>query len=321
MKAFGDLQLPNLISWSIWECKNLESFPDLQLSNLTMLKDLRIRKCPMVDASFPRGLWPPNLCLLRIGGLKKPISEWGNQNFPASLVELYLYDEPDVMNFSQLSHLFPSSLTFLEINNFDNLESLSTGLQHLTSLQHLLIDDCPKVNDLPETLNVFRKRLPLLATHLSYPLDRHNRLIERKRFPAANTQSLGENDIVPPSSHPIGFLNPSQPTDIPCIYMDGRVLEHILKDDGTFTVDQVKFKNREKSQVGFNIQSEGLKKLSNIGPEANLKERVKVLDDGQDHFCRCPKVNDLPEILLPSLLSWKDGSRFCTTNLNNNRDM
>ncbi|KAF5775898.1 putative leucine-rich repeat domain superfamily [Helianthus annuus] len=152
MKAFGDLQLPNLISWSIWECKNLESFPDLQLSNLTMLKDLRIRKCPMVDASFPRGLWPPNLCLLRIGGLKKPISEWGNQNFPASLVELYLYDEPDVMNFSQLSHLFPSSLTFLEINNFDNLESLSTGLQHLTSLQHLLIDDCPKVNDLPETL-------------------------------------------------------------------------------------------------------------------------------------------------------------------------
>ncbi|KAM0009689.1 putative P-loop containing nucleoside triphosphate hydrolase, leucine-rich repeat domain superfamily [Helianthus debilis subsp. tardiflorus] len=152
MKAFGDLQLPNLISWSTKDCENLESFPDLQLSNLTMLKRMWISSCPMIDASFPRGLWPPNLCSLATGGLKKPISEWGYQNFPASLVHLRLYNEPDVRNFSQLSHLFPSSLTSLDIIEFDNLESLSTGLQHLTSLQHLYIDNCPKVNDLPETL-------------------------------------------------------------------------------------------------------------------------------------------------------------------------
>ncbi|KAJ0483732.1 putative P-loop containing nucleoside triphosphate hydrolase, leucine-rich repeat domain superfamily [Helianthus annuus] len=152
VKSFGDLQLPNLISWSIWNCENLESFPDLQLSNLTMLKEMFIRICPMIDASFPRGLWPPNLCSLLIGGLKKPISEWGNQNFPTSLVHLMLWGEPDVRNFSQLSHLFPSSLTTLHIIGFDNLESLSTGLQHLTSLQHLHINTCPKVNDLPETL-------------------------------------------------------------------------------------------------------------------------------------------------------------------------
>ncbi|XP_035838375.1 putative disease resistance protein At3g14460 [Helianthus annuus] len=152
MKAFGDLQLPNLIRWWIIDCENLESFPDLQLSNLTMLKEVYIRECPMIDGSFPRGLWPPNLCLLRIGGLKKPISEWGNQNFPASLVDLMLCNEPDVRNFSQLSHIFPSSLTSLDISKFDNLESVSTGLQHLTSLQHLWIRYCPKVNDLPETL-------------------------------------------------------------------------------------------------------------------------------------------------------------------------
>ncbi|KAJ0483702.1 putative leucine-rich repeat domain superfamily [Helianthus annuus] len=152
MKTFGDLQLPNLISWSIWFCENLESFPDLQLSNLTMLKDMYIRECPMIDASFPRGLWPPNLCSLEVGGLKKPISEWGNQNFPPSLVDLILYNEPDVRNFSHLSHLFPSSLTSLRIFQFDKLESVSTGLQHLTSLQRLEIWYCPKVNDLPETL-------------------------------------------------------------------------------------------------------------------------------------------------------------------------
>ncbi|KAJ0717402.1 putative P-loop containing nucleoside triphosphate hydrolase, leucine-rich repeat domain superfamily [Helianthus annuus] len=152
MKAFGDLQLPNLSWWMIWDCENLESFPDLQLSKLTMLKEMDIRSCPMIDASFPRGLWPPNLCSLRIGGLKKPISEWGYQNFPASFVDLALYNAPDVRNFSQLSHLFPSSLTRLWIHNFDELESVSTGLQHLTSLQHLRISYCPKVNDLPEAL-------------------------------------------------------------------------------------------------------------------------------------------------------------------------
>ncbi|XP_035838369.1 putative disease resistance RPP13-like protein 1 [Helianthus annuus] len=152
MKAFGDLQVPNLIRWSIDNCENIESFPDLQLSNLAMLKDMCIMTCPMIDAFFPRGLWPPNLCSLETGGLKKPISEWGNQNFPASLVHLSLFNEPDVSNFSQLSHLFPSSLTSLVIIGFGNLESISTGLQHLTSLQHLRISNCPKVNDLPETL-------------------------------------------------------------------------------------------------------------------------------------------------------------------------
>ncbi|KAJ0483816.1 putative leucine-rich repeat domain superfamily [Helianthus annuus] len=80
------------------------------------------------------------------------MSEWGPQHFPSSFVELYLYDEPDVRNFRQLSHLFPSSLTHLCIWNFEKLESLSMGLQHLTSLQHLSIWECPKLKHLPKQL-------------------------------------------------------------------------------------------------------------------------------------------------------------------------
>ncbi|KAJ0860640.1 putative leucine-rich repeat domain superfamily [Helianthus annuus] len=185
MKAIGDLQLPNLISWSISSCENLESFPDFQLSSLTMLKYMSITYCPMIDASFTCGLWPPKLVRLTTGGLKKPISEWGNQNFPASLVHLRLFGEPNVRNFSQLSHLFPSSLTSLEIARFDNLESLSTGLQHLTSLQHLVIWKCPKLNDLPETL------LPSLLSLRIYecPKLKERCSVTENRFHVVNIKS------------------------------------------------------------------------------------------------------------------------------------
>ncbi|KAJ0860712.1 putative leucine-rich repeat domain superfamily [Helianthus annuus] len=143
-------KLWNLTFLSISNCKRLVSLPELK--NLTLLKDLKIRRCPGIDVSIHGGRWPPKLCSLGIGGLKKPISEWGDLNFPTSLVHLTLYGELQVRNFSQLSHLFPSSLTTLRIFEFDNLESVSMGLQHLTSLQRLDIWYCPKVNDLPEML-------------------------------------------------------------------------------------------------------------------------------------------------------------------------
>ncbi|KAI3504034.1 hypothetical protein L1887_32578 [Cichorium endivia] len=79
-----------------------------------------------MDASFSGGLWPPKLCSLTIGGLKKPISKWGPQTFPNSLVELTLIGQSeDVSNFSRLSHLLPSSLTYLCIQEFEKVESVS----------------------------------------------------------------------------------------------------------------------------------------------------------------------------------------------------
>nr|KAJ0217785.1 hypothetical protein LSAT_V11C300148830 [Lactuca sativa] len=150
----GECSFIHLTRLIIEECSNMESFPDLELPNLTSLTDLTIQKCTSMDASFPHGLWPPKLCRLEIGGLKKPISEWGPHNFPTSLVDLILYGGPfdDAKNFDQLSHILPSSLTSLRIQNFRKLELVSTGLQHLTSLQRLFIFTCPKTKDLPEKL-------------------------------------------------------------------------------------------------------------------------------------------------------------------------
>ncbi|GKF43720.1 NB-ARC domains-containing protein [Tanacetum coccineum] len=98
------------------------------------------------------GLWPTHLSRLFIGRLKKPISEWGTQKFPTSLVDIIIRGE-EVTNWSQLSNLrLPSSVTQLRIDNFHNLETVTAGLRHLTSLQHLTISECPKMKDLPETL-------------------------------------------------------------------------------------------------------------------------------------------------------------------------
>ncbi|KAI7731791.1 hypothetical protein M8C21_009186, partial [Ambrosia artemisiifolia] len=152
LKSFPDIPLPVLTHLEIVNCERMESFSAHQMSNLTSLKELVIRDCPSIDASGHGGVWPPNLCSLKIGRLKKPMSEWGPQSFPSSLVELELYDEADVKNFRQLSHLFPSSLTKLRINHFVQLESLSMGLQHLTSLQHLTIWRCQKMKHLPKHL-------------------------------------------------------------------------------------------------------------------------------------------------------------------------
>lgn len=154
----------------ISNCKNLKSFPHQHLQSLTSLEELWISDCPSMDYSFPCGVWPPNLSTLVIGGLKKPMSEWGVQNFPTSLVKLRLGGKnsrlvsfakaEDVRNSSNdtsSSFLLPSSLTFLQIRDFVDLESLSEGLQHLTCLEELVVQSCTKLRDLPETL------LPLLS--------------------------------------------------------------------------------------------------------------------------------------------------------------
>ncbi|GKC02418.1 NB-ARC domains-containing protein [Tanacetum coccineum] len=148
-------------SLEISGCSSVESFPAADLPNLTSLTHLRIINCKNMEVdSF--GLWPPKLGILEIGGLKKPISKLGPQNFPRSLVDLTLVggsaEEDDVSSGSQLTHMLPSSLTTLQLWEFGKLESVSMGLQHLTSLQHLHIQNCRKIEDLPETL------LPSLLT-------------------------------------------------------------------------------------------------------------------------------------------------------------
>ncbi|XP_024984135.1 putative disease resistance protein RGA4 [Cynara cardunculus var. scolymus] len=86
-KSFGIIPLEYL---RISSCKNLKSFPPEHLESLTSLDRMEISDCPSMDYSFPCGLWPPNLISLTIGCLNKPMSKWGIQNYPTSLVDLTL---------------------------------------------------------------------------------------------------------------------------------------------------------------------------------------------------------------------------------------
>ncbi|KAJ9543896.1 hypothetical protein OSB04_023603 [Centaurea solstitialis] len=164
-QGFGFLPLLCLRRLYISGCKNLKSFPHEHLQSLTSLEVLTVWRCPSIDFSFPCGLWPPNFWALSIGNLKKPMSKWGRQNFPTSLVSLWMSGKnsgvvqvavaEDVRrnsNNTTAALLLPPSLTRLYVHGFMELESLSKGLQHLTCLEVLDILNCPKLRDLPKTL-------------------------------------------------------------------------------------------------------------------------------------------------------------------------
>ncbi|PWA60585.1 Disease resistance protein [Artemisia annua] len=148
------------------ECENLNSFPHEHLQSLTSLEDMNICDCPNMDYSFPCGLWPPNLKKLTIGCLKKPMSEWGLQNYPTSLVTLELFGkdsgvvsfevEENASNATSKSFLLPSSLTSLSIKGFKKVESFSEVLKHLTRLEVLVVYFCPEIRDLPESSSSLR---------------------------------------------------------------------------------------------------------------------------------------------------------------------
>ncbi|PWA72255.1 Disease resistance protein [Artemisia annua] len=184
--GFGFLPGLCLTSLQIISCMNLKSFPYKHLPGLSSLERLWISNCPNLE-SFPCGLWPPKLSNLTIGGLKNPMSEWKQQNFPDSLVTLHLHgensgmvsfagaeDARDTSNSTSSSFLLPTTLSFLELNGFSQLKSISHGLKHL-SLDGLVIDSCPKLEDLPE------ERLPFLSSLKIYYCPKLQEKCHRKK--------------------------------------------------------------------------------------------------------------------------------------------
>ncbi|KAM3399171.1 hypothetical protein P3S68_002687 [Capsicum galapagoense] len=185
-----------MTSLSIFDCKKMKRLPEGMQELLPSLKELRLWDCPEIE-SFPDEGLPFNLQDLWIDNCEKLVNsrkEWRLQRLP-SLRELFIYhngsDEEIVgganwdlpcsiqtlhirnlktlssqllKSLTSLEYLgtsmlqipsllelgLPSSLSELYLYDHDELHSLQ-GLQHLNSLQSLYISNCHQLQSLPES--------------------------------------------------------------------------------------------------------------------------------------------------------------------------
>ncbi|KAL1102598.1 hypothetical protein V6Z11_D05G376200 [Gossypium hirsutum] len=155
--SFKESELPttNLRVFSIEGCENFGALP-MCINNFISLRELMVWNCS-ADISFPDEGFPTGLTSLAISNAPKIYSslvEWGLTRL-TSLQQLTIGGEgcSNVVSFPEegIGMMLPPSLTFICIENFENLEFMySKGFQHINSLQILSIHNFPKLTSLPE---------------------------------------------------------------------------------------------------------------------------------------------------------------------------
>ncbi|GMN18678.1 hypothetical protein TIFTF001_048507 [Ficus carica] len=149
--------LPSLETIEIGYCKEVVGvFPASQEIDIAYpsLECILLNNCEKMESFSEVGLPSPNLKFLYIWSCEKLIANRKNWNLQrlSSLQWLSLSgcEELGVNSFPE-EGLLPSTLTSLVISEFKYLKALNgKGFQHLTSLQHLDIHFCEKVEGLPE---------------------------------------------------------------------------------------------------------------------------------------------------------------------------
>ncbi|XP_062173778.1 putative disease resistance protein At3g14460 [Alnus glutinosa] len=148
----GGIRAPKLRVFSISSCTSLRSLPEKMHILLPSLKHFEIFDCPEVEL-FPEGDFPFNLEVIGIKNCEKLFAgrmRWGLQKLLSVKTMKIGGKSEDVKSFPE-PELLPSSLTRLSFCEFPNMKSLDNkGLQHLTSLEELWIEDCPKLKYMPE---------------------------------------------------------------------------------------------------------------------------------------------------------------------------
>ncbi|RYR71525.1 hypothetical protein Ahy_A02g005777 [Arachis hypogaea] len=151
--------LPKLEALFISKCHRLISMPGLGFA-APHLEKLEIAACPEMDC-FGEKCLPPSLKTLRIVDCEK-LERWITSKGLQSqgLTHLFLENWNEVKWFPREGCL-PASLQSLKLSYFSNLETLDCkGLHHLTSLQQLTIDKCPKLE------NITQQNLPASISKL-----------------------------------------------------------------------------------------------------------------------------------------------------------
>ncbi|CAN6561904.1 unnamed protein product [Malus baccata var. baccata] len=147
----GGLPTPNLARFTVAGCENLKLLPD-RIHTITALRNLWISGIPNVE-SFAEGGLPPNLQSFHIIGCEKlrpSVEYWGSQRL-VSLRTFQISGSEDVLETVLKEQLLPTTLHTLQIHGMKSLKSLEgKGIQHLTSLQELVIHDCHSLEVLPK---------------------------------------------------------------------------------------------------------------------------------------------------------------------------
>ncbi|KAL6327693.1 hypothetical protein AAG906_022755 [Vitis piasezkii] len=130
----------------IWSCGRLESLPEgimhQHSTNAAALQVLEIRYCPSLT-SFPRGKFPSTLERLDIGDCEhlESISEEMFHSTNNSLQSLILGRYPNLKTLPDCLN----TLTYLRIEDFENLELLLSQIKKLTRLTSLNIRNCENI--------------------------------------------------------------------------------------------------------------------------------------------------------------------------------
>ncbi|WCJ39030.1 NB-ARC domain-containing disease resistance protein [Euphorbia peplus] len=147
LKLNGLGQLTQLL---IGNCPKLRHLPEYMQDVLPSLTDLTIHDCPVLE-SFLRGGLPSKLEGLYVWKCDKLVAGLLQYNLrrlsSLSILKIGGYEDAESL---PEETLFPSTLTSLELSQLENLKCLK--LQHLKSLQDLIIEECPKLEDLPDEL-------------------------------------------------------------------------------------------------------------------------------------------------------------------------
>ncbi|KAJ0717442.1 putative leucine-rich repeat domain superfamily [Helianthus annuus] len=182
MEKINNASMPMLESIGIWNWTNLKSI--MQLGDFIYLTELYLYNCPSLE-SFP-DIQLPVLTHLQIVECNS-IESFPDIPLPV-LTSLTIEECNSMESLCALQMKNLSSLEDLKIRkcrDVRNFRQLSTGLQHLTSLQHLFIEGCLKLKLLPKQLLPsllsltidecpdLRKRCEGRGSHYYHPLISH----------------------------------------------------------------------------------------------------------------------------------------------------
>ncbi|KAJ0483281.1 putative virus X resistance protein-like, coiled-coil [Helianthus annuus] len=312
--------LVTLRKLEVWHCANLVSIGEKQeeedncRSNiLTSLKTLEVSfcknmnccSCPdgieeltveycssMTVVSFPKG-GQEKLRSLRIGNCRKLLEkewEWGGQkmNNNRSSSSMPMLEHVTIYNWPNLKSIIELNcwvhLTNLFIANCESLESFPNNL---TSLEKLEIRNCPKL-DVCENLTS-------LEESWVWPSNLHSLTIGKLKKPFSEWG---------PQTFPTSLVELKLYVDDDDGARSSSEFSHLLPSSLT-SLQIIGFEKLKSVIMGLqhltSLQRLSFSKCRNLKKVSSQPQHLPSLHHLS--FSNCPKMKDLPEMLLPSLLS------------------